>query len=208
MADDEWPKRVIALNQVVLAILSYLIGSIPSAYLVARVVRKIDIRRVGTGNVGATNVYRHVGPLAGVLTAVADVAKGMVAVSLAQLPYFASNAAPLVALLCAVIGHNWPLWLGFEGGGGLATFGGGLALLIAVWQVVFLGAVWGAVYRLTRHKYLSSVFMCLLLPVWLGISRSSWEYFTFGLGSGVALGFKQVLAWIRWSRSLPVGSLQ
>ena len=195
---------MVGVNQVLLALLSYLIGSIPSAYLVARAVRKVDIRRVGTGNVGATNVYRQVGPVAGVLTGVADVAKGMAAVSLAQLPCFSSSAAPLVALLCAVIGHNWPLWLGFEGGGGLATFGGGLALLIAVWQVIVLGALWGVVYRLTRHKYFSSVFMCLLLPFWLGISRSSWEYFTFGLGSGVALGFKQVLAWIRWSRGLPL----
>lgn len=189
------------MHQVVFALAGYLIGSIPSAYLIGRAFGHLDIRRVGTGNVGATNVFRQVGRLPGILTGLADVGKGVVAVSLAR--SLDASAAPLVSLLGAVVGHNWPVWLRFQGGGGLATFGGGLALLLSLWHVVFLATIWGLTYLISRHKYFSSLFMCLLLPIWLGISQGSWDYITFGAGSGLALGVKQFRAWLRYGRERP-----
>lgn len=185
------------MNVGVLALLSYLIGSIPSAYLVGRAFRGVDIRHVGTGNVGATNVVRNVGWVAGILTGLLDVGKGMAVVLLARASG-AGAVGPLLAIICAVIGHNWPIWLRFHGGGGLATFGGGLALTVPIWQIVLAGCLYGLVYLVTRHKYFSSVFMCAVIPVWLGVSKSSWDYFLFGLAGGTALGFKQVRAWLKY----------
>ncbi|MBC7338664.1 MAG: glycerol-3-phosphate acyltransferase [Firmicutes bacterium] len=184
------------MNPGVLALASYLIGSFPSGYLIGRAVRGLDIRRVGTGNVGTTNVVRNVGWPAGILTALLDAGKGMGVVLLAREGW--GPTAPLLALPCAVIGHNWPVWLRFHGGGGLATFVGGLALMVPFWQIVVAGCLYGLVYLVTRHKYFSSVFMCAAIPVWLGAAKSSWDYFLFGLATGVLLGFKQVRAWIRY----------
>lgn len=178
------------------ALAGYLIGSVPSAYLMGRMFGRVDIRRVGTGNVGATNVVRNVGWAAGILTGVLDVGKGMAAVLVGK-TFGLGAAAPLLAVICAVIGHNWPVWLRFHGGGGLATFGGGLAFTVPIWQIVLAGCLYGLVYLLTKHKYFSSLFMCAAIPVWLGLSRSSWDYFLFGLAGGTALGLKQVRAWLR-----------
>jgi glycerol-3-phosphate acyltransferase PlsY len=192
------------VQYVMLALTSYLLGSIPSAYLVGRMFAGVDIRRVGTGNVGATNVVRNVGWAAGVLTGVLDVGKGMAAVLVGRASGLGS-VAPLVAVICAVIGHNWPVWLKFHGGGGLATFGGGLALTMPIWQILVAGCAYGLLYLVTKHKYFSSVFMCAALPLWLGLSKSSWDYFLFGLAGGTALGVKQVRAWFKYGRQVHVG---
>ena len=191
------------MDRVLLAVFSYLAGSFPSAYLLARVLRKVDVRRVGSGNVGATNVFKNIGPLAGAITGLIDAGKGALVVLVARHPPFDPAVDPLWAVVAAMIGHNWPVWLRFQGGGGLATFVGGLAMLVPFWQVVVLGLTWWAFYLIPRHKYVSSVLMCALLPAWLGWARSSWDFFAFGLAAGMTLGVKQVRAWIRWARGRP-----
>ena len=109
-------------------VVGYLLGSIPSAYILGRLVKGVDIRTAGTGNVGALNVYQEVGPAAAVAVLVADVSKGVVAVLLPSwigAPGWASYASAF----SVVAGHTWPVFLSFHGGKGAATiFGVGLAL--------------------------------------------------------------------------------
>ncbi len=183
----------------VIAAMSYLMGSIPSAYIMARQFKGIDIRRVGSRNVGTTNVLKCVGAVPALCTALADCCKGIGAVLIARSAVPELPWAAFVAALFAVIGHNWPVWLGFHGGGGLATCLGSLLVLSAA-SVFYLASLWGASFVLTRHKYASSIMGCLSLPVFLGVYEQSWAYFAFGLGMGVLLGAKQVVAWARYGR--------
>ena len=104
-------------------LIAYLIGSIPTAYLLSRWFGAGDIREVGSRNAGATNVTLNVGWLPGFLTLAGDMGKGYLAAAVGSL-----SSSPLVKYLTpafAIAGHNWPVWLRFHGGGGLATFVGG-----------------------------------------------------------------------------------
>lgn len=184
------------MNLLKLFVGSYLLGAIPFAYLAARIARGIDIRRVGSRNAGATNVTLRAGVVPGLITALGDAGKGMLAVWWAGSHFADVPAAPLVALLAAMAGHNWSIWLRFEGGGGLATFVGGMVLIGWV-TVAVLIPFWGLSYAITRHKYLSAVLACTALPVVVGAYLSSWQHFYFGLGAAVLLGLKQVRAWAR-----------
>jgi glycerol-3-phosphate acyltransferase PlsY len=142
--------------------LSYLIGSIPFALLMARRWSAADLRLVGSGNLGAANVMRTSGVTAGLLVAVLDMAKGAASVWLAE--RFATNAAaPAAAGVAAIVGHVYPVWLRFRGGKGVATACGVFSVLtpIAVAPVlaIFLGTVW-----LTKYISLGSVLASLALP--------------------------------------------
>jgi acyl phosphate:glycerol-3-phosphate acyltransferase len=126
----------------------YLVGSVPFAYLLARR-RGIDLRRVGSGNVGATNVLRTSGAAQGVAAMLLDGAKGAVAVVIAGA--LATGPATAVAAgLASVIGHIYPVWLGFRGGKGVATATGVFMVLapfaVAIASVVFIFAVWATRY--------------------------------------------------------------
>ena len=126
----------------------YLLGSIPFAHLLCRR-RGVDLRRVGSGNVGASNVLRTIGVWAAVLAMCLDAMKGSVAVLVAQ--RFGSAPGTHVAVgLASVVGHIHPLWLGFHGGKGVATAAGVFAVLapaaFAVASMVFVVAVWATRY--------------------------------------------------------------
>jgi acyl phosphate:glycerol-3-phosphate acyltransferase len=126
----------------------YLVGSIPFAYLLTRR-RGIDLRRVGSGNVGATNVLRATGVGPAVLAMCLDAMKGTLAVLVAS-RVTVGPATPVAAGLAAVIGHIYPVWLGFKGGKGVATAAGVFGLLapqaLATASVVFVAAVWASKY--------------------------------------------------------------
>jgi glycerol-3-phosphate acyltransferase PlsY len=139
---------------------AYLIGSIPFSFLVARAFGVRDVRRVGSGNVGATNVLRNAGKVAGALALLLDVGKGAAAVALAGRLAPGEEAMPAVAAVSAVVGHMFPAWLRFRGGKGVATGLGafaplvpqaalaavlGFALVAAVTRYVSLGSVAGGV---------------------------------------------------------------
>src|SRR5579883_756886 len=124
--------------------LGYLLGSIPFGLLLAKIFGGSDIRKTGSGNIGATNVARVVGPAAGILTLLLDTAKGAIAVWLAR--RFAQQlAAPMMlAGAGALLGHCFPVWLKFKGGKGVATALGGVVLFLLVvllWRYVSLGSV-------------------------------------------------------------------
>jgi glycerol-3-phosphate acyltransferase PlsY len=147
-----------ALNETLIAIpiAAYLLGSIPFGLLLGRFFGTADIRKAGSGNIGATNVARVAGPAAGVLTLLLDAGKGAVAVLMAERLANGSALWMMVAGICALLGHCFPIWLGFRGGKGVATAAGiflllcPLALLGAVilfvlvviyWRFVSLGSI-------------------------------------------------------------------
>src|SRR6266849_2201636 len=106
---------------VVIPIAGYLLGSIPFGLILAKILGGRDVRKAGSGNIGATNVARVAGPFAGILTLILDVAKGAGAVLLAAQFSLGSTLWMMVAGLCALVGHCFPAWLKFRGGKGVAT---------------------------------------------------------------------------------------
>lgn len=143
---------------------AYLIGSIPFGYLIVRLTGGGDIRHRGSGNIGATNVAREAGPLPGILTLLLDGGKGYFAVWLGQRFTHDNPRWMILAALLAMIGHSFPIWLGFRGGRGVAT-GVGVFLPIC-WQAV-LGAVvlWLLVLAFWRYVSLASISGAAALPL-------------------------------------------
>jgi acyl phosphate:glycerol-3-phosphate acyltransferase len=135
---------------------AYLLGSVPFGLLLAKLFAGTDVRKSGSGNIGATNVARVVGPLAGVLTLIFDVAKGAGAVLLAEKLANGSAAWMTAAAVAALLGHCFPVWLGFKGGKGVATAAGVFlvlsplaclaaallfVLVVVFWRYVSLGSI-------------------------------------------------------------------
>ena len=151
---------LLAIGLLVLA--SYLLGSIPVGYLLVRLFRNQDIRSVGSGNIGATNVLRSGGKGLGAATFALDVIKGAAAVALAVLvaPMFAGTFAPrnieALAAVVAVIGHMFPVWLRFRGGKGVAT-GFGVFLVAAPLGALASIVLFLIVLKLSRYVSLASI---------------------------------------------------
>jgi glycerol-3-phosphate acyltransferase PlsY len=140
---------------------SYLLGSIPFGYLLVRIFRGEDVRRSGSGNIGATNVSRT-SPLLGVLTLLLDALKGTAAVWLMRL-FAPSYTITALAALFAVLGHMFPFWLGFRGGKGVATAMGSFAV-IAPGAVLVAAGIFIAVVLIFRYVSLGSIIAVAFLP--------------------------------------------
>ncbi len=164
---------------VVIAVAAYLLGSIPTGYLVARV-KGIDIRAVGSGNIGATNVFRILGKPAGILVLVGDGLKGFAACSwLADFVVQPFAVAPdkieclkIVAGICAVLGHNYTCWLKFKGGKGIATSAGVFFALAPLAAGIALGT-WIVVFALSRYVSVASIVAAAALPVAVWLTKDS-----------------------------------
>ena len=143
-------------------ITAYLIGSVPFAVLLAKRWGAQDLRRVGSGNVGATNVLRAYGVTPGVIVALLDMAKGAVSVILAD-RLNAAGAAPAAAGVAAVIGHVCPVWLGFRGGKGVATAFGVFSILTPLAALVAFGVFIVSVW-ISRYVSVGSVLASATLP--------------------------------------------
>lgn len=148
-----------------LLVVAYLLGSIPFAYIFVKLAGGGDVRRVGSGNVGATNAMRAAGWRWAIVVAVLDVGKGVLAVVLMRLAT-ADPAWAAAAGAMAVIGHCFPVWLSFEGGKGVATAAGAFGT-IALAPVVAVGAVWLLLLATTRFVSLSSVIAAASFPLLL-----------------------------------------
>lgn len=148
----------------VLGILAaYLIGAIPVGFLVARAAGGTDIRRAGSGTIGATNVLRTLGVLPAILTLVGDIVKGYLAMSAARAIGTEAWAASAGAV-AAVTGNCWPVFLGFRGGKGVAT-GLGAFLALIPWAIAPAAALWIVVTAISRYVSLASIVACVSLPV-------------------------------------------
>ena len=146
------------------AALGYLLGSIPFGYLLVRIVHGTDVRQIGSGNIGATNVSRT-SPALGVLTLLLDATKGLAPVLIARALH--SDHAVLFGALAgffAVIGHMFPVWLGFRGGKGVAT-GLGAFICIAPKSLLVMVGIFFAVVAAFRYISLGSVIATLALPL-------------------------------------------
>lgn len=160
------------MNELLIIIIAFLVGSIPTSVWISRWFFDIDIREYGSGNPGATNTYRVLGPTWGTLVMIVDMMKGLAAVKLALLlPQYIPNDTDFINLqiglgLAAVIGHIFPIWADFRGGKGVATVFGmvlGIQPLVAVCCVgVFL-----LVLYLTRFISLSSILASIAFPVFI-----------------------------------------
>jgi glycerol-3-phosphate acyltransferase PlsY len=144
--------------------IGYLLGSIPFGFLIARFAGVRDIRRTGSGNIGATNITRTVGILPGIATLLLDGGKGALAVWIAG--HWGHGIAPPVifAGLAAILGHMYPVWLRFRGGRGVAT-AIGVFLMIGPWAVLADLALWLAVMLIWRYASLSSILWAAALPL-------------------------------------------
>jgi acyl phosphate:glycerol-3-phosphate acyltransferase len=159
------------LRPVLVVIFAYLIGSIPFGYLLVRMKLGADIRQTGSGGTGATNVSRRAGKLAGVLTLFLDAAKGAVAVLLARslLTEHSGLSWPLaMAAFAVIVGHIFPIWLGFRGGKGVAT-AVGVFLVLEPLAVAVSGILFILIVVTTRYVSLASILAAAAIPlfIWL-----------------------------------------
>lgn len=152
-------------------ILSYLIGSIPTAYIFGKTLKGIDIRQHGSGNVGATNVFRVLGKWPGIAVLLLDILKGIIVVALVSDVLGLTEVFHRVVLAVVVVcGHNWTIFLKFKGGKGIATSLGvliGLTIKIAVIRPVLIWVVliWLACFLITRIISISSIIASTCLPI-------------------------------------------
>ena len=155
------------MTQIIVLIIAYLLGSIPFGYLVVRTKEGGDIRQTGSGGTGATNVSRRAGKVAGVLTLLLDASKGAAAVLIAQ-NALDSDWVKAAAAIAVIVGHIFPVWLGFRGGKGVAT-GVGVFLVLAPVALLCAGVVFVSIVFFTRYVSLGSIMAAALIPllVWL-----------------------------------------
>ena len=164
---------------VVVLVLGYLLGSLPTGLLVVRALTGQDIRAIGSGNIGTVNVYRVAGLPAAVLVLVVDMLKGATPVLLARM-WGQPAEIQVAGGLAAIAGHNWSLFLRFSGGKGIATSFG---VLLAISPPVGLVAavVWGIVVAVTRYASLASLLGMISVPVTMWWRREPPAYLVFGL---------------------------
>jgi glycerol-3-phosphate acyltransferase PlsY len=165
---------------------SYLLGSIPVGLLFVRATTGKDVREVGSGRIGGTNVLRAAGPVVALLSVLGDLGKGWLAVWLAR-AFVGIPTIEALAGFLAVVGHNYSIFIGFNGGAGtMTTIGGAIGLW--PWNGPIMIAVGIAVVAVTRYASMGSITLALMLPAlfalraWLG--DAPWAYLIHGLGTG------------------------
>jgi glycerol-3-phosphate acyltransferase PlsY len=173
-------------------VVAYLLGSIPVGYLIVRARGGVDVRKTGSGGTGATNVSRQAGKFAGVLTLLLDALKGSLAVLFAQWIVGGSSGTSTclvaAAVVAVMIGHCFPVWLGFRGGKGVAT-GLGAFLVIAPIAVALAAVVFLCILVLTRYVSLASITATALIPFFMWLETrwtSSTDDLTARLSAGLA----------------------
>lgn len=182
-------------ESVAAVIAAYLLGSIPFAYLAGRWLKKVDIRREGGGNVGATNVLRQVGTAAGIVVMAADIGKGTLAIIIAQ-GLGVSQLVVFAAGLAVVVGHNWPVFLDFEGGrGGATTIGVFFALAPIPNSIVF--GIMLLLAFITSNLRLSMAVGIALLPLLIWAFGGELSLILYAIGLPLFTGLRTLPAIIR-----------
>ncbi len=168
------------VNGVIALAVAYLLGSIPSAYIITRLATGKDIRRLGGGNVGARNVFHEVGLWAAIIVSVFDIGKGAASVAIASWLLGAPQFFVLAAGLAAVAGHMWSIYLKFTGGNGLATTLGVLSVLMTRELLIAL-AIIVILIVITRNPVLSVNISLLSVPVSAGFLEKSGLFVAFSV---------------------------
>jgi|TARA_B110001452_G_C15048891_1_gene366263 acyl phosphate:glycerol-3-phosphate acyltransferase len=151
------------MEYLIIALGSYLLGSIPFGFILTKIFLKKDIRDIGSGNIGATNALRTGHKVLGYSTLVLDIAKAILPVLYVKLNY---PDYIFIASLCAFLGHVFPIWLRFKGGKGVATYIGILFSINLIYGLIFILS-WAVTFIISRYSSLSSIVASLIIPIFL-----------------------------------------
>ena len=163
----------------------YLLGSLPFGYWVPRLVRGEDIRTKGSGNVGASNVFRVYGPSLGLPVALLDIAKGFAAASLGL--WLGGALIGVLAAAAAMVGHARPVFLGFQKGGKMAATAGGATFALAPLVALPCVAIWLVVFAITRFASVATMVTAVALGVLVIVLDYPWPIVLFGVAGAVAV---------------------
>ena len=179
----EVPDR--ALTHLLLIALGYVLGSLPWGYWLPRLLVGVDIRALGSGNAGATNVWRTLGFKLGLAVALLDIAKGAAAALLGR--WLGHDLIGVLAGVAAMVGHWRPLFMGFARGGKTVATTGGVALAVALFPALAAAGTWIAVFLATRYASVASLAGALALPAFAVLFGASWPVLAFTIGAAVAI---------------------
>jgi glycerol-3-phosphate acyltransferase PlsY len=165
--------------------LGYLLGSLPWGYWLPRLFAGVDVRTLGSGNIGATNVWRTLGFKLGVAVALLDIAKGAAAAILGL--WLADDLIAVLAGCAAMAGHWRPVFVGFARGGKIVATTGGVGLAVAPFATLSAAAVWIVVFLVTRYASVASMAAAASLPLFALLFDASWPVLAFTSGGAVAI---------------------
>ncbi len=166
------------IKYVLVSVIAYLLGNFSTSYLISRAAGKIDIRKYGSGNAGSTNVLRVLGVKAAAVAFLGDLLKGTAAVLIGK--QLGGSYGEIVAGISVVLGHNWPVFLKFKGGKGIATTIG-LMIPIDPIMVLLIVAAGVTLIVITRYVSLGSVMGVLIYPIAMIATRKPLEYIIFSI---------------------------
>jgi glycerol-3-phosphate acyltransferase PlsY len=184
------------VSGIIVLLIGYLLGSIPSAYIFTRLATGKDIRQIGGGNVGGYNTYLEAGALPAIGATIVDLGKGAATVAIAHWALNLDKPYVLIAAIGAVIGHNWMVWLKFKGGRGMGATIGALAVIMPIYGyflpefVILLGII-VVLLAITRNVALSMGIGLLTLPfiAWLSMHSGLFVIWSVVLGIIIAAKF-------------------
>jgi len=171
------PSLLITISVAILG--GYLLGSIPSAYIIGRLFKKIDIREVGSKNMGAMNSFYNLGALPGALVLIMDIGKGALTVLFGYLLYPDLYMICFISAFMAVAGHNFPVWLGFRGGKGGAVVVGVCCALFP-WAIIIAVIIFGVLTFITKWPTISYGIALITFPIMCLMTQGS-TYLFWGL---------------------------
>ena len=151
------------MDYILIAIISYLLGSIPFGFILSKFFLKIDIRKIGSGNIGATNALRTGNKFVGFSTLIFDILKAIVPVLYIKIYY---QEYIYISALCAFLGHVFPIWLNFKGGKGVATYIGILFAINILFGIIFI-TIWLLIFLVYKYSSLSSLIGSVSIPLYL-----------------------------------------
>ncbi len=169
-------------------LVAYLLGSIPFGFIFAKLFRNTDIREHGSGNIGATNVLRVMGWKLALPVFILDLLKGFLAVFLAK-ALDGGSLLPLAAGILVMLGHSFPMFLGFKGGKAAAT-AIGVLLALSGWVTLALFAAATIIFAITRYVSLASIVGSLLVPIFFWLFGFKLPYIIFGLAVAILVVFR------------------
>jgi len=166
------------MKVVLIITICYILGSVPFGYIVGKLFKKVDIRELGSGNIGATNAFRILGPSLASLVIIGDVGKGILSIYLVKYLNIDSSLILAIAGIAVICGHDWSLFLGFKGGKGIATTFGVVFAINPTISILAL-VVWGVVLVISKYSSLASICAMISIFVFTILFKQPYEYIGF-----------------------------
>ena len=166
------------MKVVLIITICYILGSVPFGYIVGKLFKKVNIREFGSGNIGATNAFRILGPSLASLVIIGDVGKGILSIYLVKYLNIDSSLILAIAGIAVICGHDWSLFLGFKGGKGIATTFGVVFAINPTISILAL-VVWGVVLVISKYSSLASICAMISIFVFTILFKQPYEYIGF-----------------------------